>query len=133
MPNPPPTWVRALKPAEPQGTQLLTQERAQSNIDVDKLGELLHTKEALEKQDALLAVLKSEKIFDKSQNHTLGRTEKIQLALARGKRLQQLKKVHNWSDMDAHVAGELIAEPTPYGLHASMFLVWPLTPFGSRG
>jgi acyl-CoA oxidase len=123
MPNPPPAWVQALTPAEPQGTQLLAQERAQSNIDVNKLGELLHTKEALDKQNSILSVLKSEKVFDKSRNHTLGRTEKIQLALARGKRLQQLKKVHGWSDEDAYVANELLAEPTPYGLHASMFLV----------
>ncbi|KAL4775901.1 hypothetical protein BDW60DRAFT_177065 [Aspergillus nidulans var. acristatus] len=123
MPNPPPAWVQALKPASPQGTELLTQERAQSNIDVDTLGNLLHTKEALKKQDEILSVLKSEKVFDKSRNHVLGRTEKIQLALARGKRLQQLKKVHNWSDEDVHVANELVAEPTPYGLHASMFLV----------
>lgn len=123
MPNPPPAWVQALKPASPQGTELLTQERAQSNIDVDTLGDLLHTKEALKKQDEILSVLKSEKVFDKSRNHVLGRTEKIQLALARGKRLQQLKKVHNWSDEDVYVANDLVSEPTPYALHASMFLV----------
>ncbi|PTU17919.1 hypothetical protein P175DRAFT_0504658 [Aspergillus ochraceoroseus IBT 24754] len=123
MPNPPPAWVQALSPAEPQGTTLLEQERAKSKVNVDKLGELLHTKEALDQRDRILAVLMSEKVFDKSQNHTLGRTEKIQVALARGKRLQQLKKVHNWTDEDVYVADQLIGEPNPYGLHASMFLV----------
>lgn len=124
MPSPPPAWVQALKPTEPQGTQLLAQERAQSKVDVEKLGELLHTKKALQKQDEILSVLKSEEVFDKSQNHVLGRTERIQLALARGKRLQQLSKVHNWTETEYHVANDLVAEPTPYGLHASMFLVW---------
>ncbi|KAA8646874.1 fatty-acyl coenzyme A oxidase [Aspergillus tanneri] len=123
MPSPPPAWVQALKPADPQGSELLSQERAQSNVNVDKLAELLHTKEFLDRQDRLLALLQSEKIFDKSQNHTLGRTERIQLSLAKAKRLQQLAEKHNWSFDEYHLANDLLAEPTPYGLHASMFLV----------
>jgi acyl-CoA oxidase len=43
--------------------------------------------------------------------------------LAKGKRLQQLKEKYNWSIEDYHFASEMIGEPTPYGLHASMFLV----------
>ncbi|PYH96497.1 fatty-acyl coenzyme A oxidase [Aspergillus ellipticus CBS 707.79] len=123
MPSPPPAWVKALTPASPQGSQLLQQERAQSNVAVDKLGELLHTKEALERQQHLLSILQADKIFDKSQNHTLGRTERIQRSLAKGKRLQQLSVQHKWSQEEYHAANELVGEPTPYGLHASMFLV----------
>lgn len=123
MTNSIPPWVQSLKPASPQGTHLLTQERAQSSLDVDKLGDLLHTRAALDKQAEILSILQKEQVFDKSRNHVLGRTEKIQLALARGKRLQQLKRAHGWSDQEVHVANELVAEPNPYGLHASMFLV----------
>ncbi|OJJ78805.1 uncharacterized protein ASPGLDRAFT_53313 [Aspergillus glaucus CBS 516.65] len=47
----------------------------------------------------------------------------IQRSLAKGKRLQQLAEQHNWSQEDYHQANELIGEPTPYGLHATMFLV----------
>ncbi|PYI09777.1 acyl-CoA oxidase [Aspergillus sclerotiicarbonarius CBS 121057] len=123
MPSPPPDWVKALKPAEPHGSQLLQQERAQSNVAVDRLGELLHTKEALDRQQHILSILQAEEVFDKSQNHTLGRTERIQRSLAKGKRLQQLSVQHNWSQEEYHAANELLAEPTPYGLHATMFLV----------
>ncbi|KAL5363736.1 hypothetical protein BJX96DRAFT_156149 [Aspergillus floccosus] len=123
MPSPPPAWVQALKPAGPQGSELLEQERAQSNVNVDKLAELLHTKEVLETQDRMVQILSSEKVFDKSENHTSGRTERIQRALARGKRLQQLREQHHWTEKEYHMANDLIGEPTPYGLHASMFLV----------
>lgn len=118
-----PDWVKALKPAGQPGSELLAEERSQSNVDVDKLAELLHTRVALERQDRLLALMKNDKVFDKSQNHTLGRTERIQRALAKGKRLQQLSVQHNWNYDDFYAANELLGEPTPYGLHASMFLV----------
>ncbi|PIG87868.1 fatty-acyl coenzyme A oxidase (Pox1) [Aspergillus arachidicola] len=103
MPSPPPAWVQALKPAGPQGSELLAQERAQ--------------------QQQILSILESDKVFDKSENYTLGRTEKIQRALAKAKRLQQLAVQHKWSQDDYYMANELLSEPTPYGLHASMFLV----------
>lgn len=118
-----PDWVKALKPAGQPGSELLAQERSQSNVDVDKLAELLHTRQALERQDRLLAMMKNDPVFDKSQNHTLGRTERIQRALAKGKRLQQLSVQHNWNYDDFYAANDLLGEPTPYGLHASMFLV----------
>lgn len=123
MPSPPPDWVKALTPAGPQGSELLAQERAQSNINVDKLSELLHTKEFLQRQDQLVKLLQPEKVFDKSQNHSLGRVERLQRSLAKAKRLQQLAEKHQWSMEELHAANELIGEPTPYGLHASMFLV----------
>ncbi|GLB09472.1 fatty-acyl coenzyme A oxidase [Aspergillus tubingensis] len=123
MPSSPPDWVKALKPADPQGSQLLQHERDQSNVAVDKLAELLHTKEALVRQEHLLSILQAEEVFDKSQNHTQGRTERIQRSLAKAKRLQQLSVEHKWSQEELHAANELLGEPTPYGLHASMFLV----------
>jgi acyl-CoA oxidase len=43
--------------------------------------------------------------------------------LAKAKRLQQLSEQNKWSMEELHAANELIGEPTPYGLHASMFLV----------
>ena len=123
MPNPPPAWVQALKPAGPQGSELLTQERAQSNVAVERLAELLHTKETLERQHRLLGLLQPEKVFDKSQNHSLGRVDRIQRSLAKGKRLQQLAEQHKWTTEEVLTANELVGEPTPYGLHSTMFLV----------
>lgn len=123
MPSPPPAWVQALKPSGSQGSELLQQERAQSNLNIEKLSELLHTKEVLERQKNLLALLQPEKVFGKSQNHTLGRVERLQQSLAKAKRLQQLAEQHKWDMEELHAANDLVGEPTPYGLHASMFLV----------
>ncbi|KAH8701557.1 acyl-CoA dehydrogenase/oxidase [Talaromyces proteolyticus] len=123
MPSPPPAWVQALKPAGPHGSELLAKERAQSNVAVTELAELLHTKETLDRQKDLVAVLQSEKVFDKSQSQSLGRVERIQRALAKGKRLQQLSVERKWTLEEYHAAANLIGEPTPYALHASMFLV----------
>ncbi|BCR91142.1 fatty-acyl coenzyme A oxidase [Aspergillus chevalieri] len=123
MPNPPPAWVQALKPAGPQGAELLAHERAQSNVAVDRLAELLHTKAALERQQRILGLLQPEKVFDKSQNHSLGRVDRIQRSLAKGKRLQQLAEQYKWTTEEVLTANELVGEPTPYGLHSTMFLV----------
>lgn len=127
MPSPP-DWVKALKPAAPQGSELLRKERDQSNVEVDQLGELLHTREVLDLQKRMLSILQSENVFDKSQNHSLGRVDRIQRSLAKAKRLQQLAEQHKWSLEELHMANDLIGEPTPYGLHATMFLVCSLLP-----
>ena len=120
---PTPSWVKALKPSEPQGSDLLKQERDQSNLDVEKLSNFIFTKEVLDRQQRILKVLESERVFDKSQNYFAGRVDRFQTALARAKRLQQLTVKHKWSKDEFMTANELISEPGPYGLHVSMFLV----------
>ncbi|KAI7133534.1 hypothetical protein KC343_g902, partial [Hortaea werneckii] len=63
----PPSWVKALKPAGPQGSELIQQERNRSNLNVDQLSHFLFTRDALERKHRILAVLQQEKVFDKSQ------------------------------------------------------------------
>jgi acyl-CoA oxidase len=121
--SPTPDWVKQLKPSGAQGHELLAAERASSNIPVQKLEELLHTKDVIQRRDAILAILKAEKVFDKSQNYFMGRTDRFERALAREKRLRILKRQHNWNDEEFRAATELIGEPGPYGLHDSMFKV----------
>jgi len=123
MPPSNPEWVKALKPSGPQGSELLSQERAKSNLNVDQLAGFMFTKAILERNERILRILQAEPVFDKSQNYFSGRTERIEASLAKGKRLQQLQVEHKWSRDEFMAANELISEPTPYGLHASMFLV----------
>lgn len=118
-----PSWVKQLRPSSPQGSDLLQRERAQSNLPVEKLSDFLFTTEVLDRQDRILRILTSEKVFDKSQNYFDGRVDRFKTALARQKRLQQLSIRHDWSQDDYIMASELISEPGPYGLHVSMFLV----------
>lgn len=120
---PTPDWVKQLKPSGQQGHEVLAAERANSNIPVEKLQNLLLTKEVIERRKKILAVLKSEDVFDKSQNYFSGRMERFERALAREKKLQILKRKNNWTRDEFRTAAELIGEPGPYGLHESMFKV----------
>ncbi|KAI7259312.1 acyl-CoA oxidase [Hortaea werneckii] len=119
----PPSWVKALKPAGPQGSELIQQERNRSNLNVDQLSHFLFTRDALERKHRILAVLQQEKVFDKSQNYFAGRIDRFETALARAKKLRQLVTKHGWTQDDKMIANELISEPGPYGLHESMFLI----------
>lgn len=116
-----PDWVKQLKPSGVQGHELLAAERAGSNVPVQDLEVLLHTQEVIAMRHKILDILKSEKIFDKSQNYFMGRIDKFERALAREKRLRILKKQHNWNLEEFRMAMELVGEPGPYGLHDSMF------------
>jgi len=127
--SPTPQWVKDLKPSPPQGSDLLVAERQKSKVSVEKLSTFLFTKEVLERQDRILKILQAEKIFDKSQNYFDGRVDRFQTSLARAKRLRQLQVQHNWDREEYMCANELISEPTPYGLHASMYLVCMNEPF----
>ncbi|KAI5197545.1 acyl-CoA oxidase [Aureobasidium subglaciale] len=120
---PTPQWVKDLKPAGPQGTELLSQERAKSNVNVKALSTFLFTQEGLDQKHRILKILQQEKVFDKSQNYFAGRIDRFETALARAKKLRQLQVKHNWTDQDKSIANELISEPGPYGLHESMFLI----------
>jgi acyl-CoA oxidase len=106
-----PAWVQALKPSGPQGSELLEQERARSNLNID-----------LDRRDRILDILQKDDVFDKSQNYFKGRNTRIETSLARAKRLRQLAVQHKWTDVEKYTANELISEPTPYALHDGMFL-----------
>ncbi|CAL8581923.1 hypothetical protein XPA_007603 [Xanthoria parietina] len=118
-----PSWVNQLRPSDPQGSDLLQHERACSELPVEQLSNFLFTKEVLARQDRVLDILTSDKVFDKSQNYFDGRVDRFRTALARAKRLQQLSVKHQWSRDEFQTASDLISEPGPYGLHLSMFLV----------
>ncbi|CAK4009248.1 acyl- oxidase [Lecanosticta acicola] len=117
-----PQWVRNLKPSEPQGSDLLSQERQGSDVNVDQLSKFLFGKEGLERKREVLRVLQNEPVFEKSQDYFSGRVDKFERALARAKRLRQLTVENKWGFEESKVANDLISEPLPYGLHESMYL-----------
>lgn len=121
--TPNPDWVKRLTPAGSQGSEVLSQERAKSNINTEKLTEYMFGRELLDIKAKILTALQAEKVFDKSQNYFAGRVDRFEAALARAKRLRQLAVEHEWSLEDHNLAVDLISEPMPYGLHGTMFLV----------
>jgi acyl-CoA oxidase len=58
---PTPSWVKDLKPAGPQGTELLSQERAKSNVNVKALSTFLHTQEGIDRKRTILKILQQVK------------------------------------------------------------------------
>lgn len=117
-----PDWVKKLKPASPQGADLLAEERAKSNANVDQLAEFLFTNKTLQQRDNLTKILSSEQVFDKSQNYYQGREDRILTSLARGKRLQQLTEKHKWTTQEFEHAIQLMGEASPLSMHYKMFM-----------
>lgn len=124
-----PSWVKELAPSAPQGTDLLSEERAKSNFDIQKLSDALFTKEAIDRRDRILHVLQNDKAFDKSGNYYDGRVERYKTALARSKRLRNLTVKHGWTPEDYTTAQDLIGEPISYALHTSMYTVSQGVPY----
>lgn len=122
MPPPPPAWVQALKPSPPQGSELLAAERAGSDVQVGKLAELLHGRETLDTTARLNDIISKDPIFNKNELLSMGRVDRIQRSLARGKQLKRLASKHNWSAAEYKMATNLSGEPNVYGLHDSMFI-----------
>ncbi|KAK5442726.1 hypothetical protein LTS15_010933 [Exophiala xenobiotica] len=114
-------FTSRLKPAPPDGAATIKQERARSDLDADKLGQHLHGKTYLQRQQRILAIIVKDKLFDKSQQANLSRQDRYKLGLARGKRLRQLQDVHGWDDEDFLMAEYLVDDVQPYHLHISLF------------
>ncbi|ROW15264.1 hypothetical protein VPNG_03088 [Cytospora leucostoma] len=117
-----PDWVQQLKPTAPTGTDILGEERAKSNVNVEQLAEYLFDKKSLRQRDDILKILSSDKTFDKSEDYYRGREDRIFQALARGKRLEQLSHKYKWSQDELAQANTLLSEVTPLAMHYKMFM-----------
>lgn len=117
-----PDWVNQLKPAAPSGTDILTSERAKSNVNIDQLAEFLFTKNTIQQKEAILKVLQSDPVFDKSSNYFQGRHDRILRSLARGKQLEKLSQQHKWTQEQFEHAYQLISEASPLAMHYKMFM-----------
>jgi acyl-CoA oxidase len=111
-----------LKPANPQGPDILTAERAKSSIDVPQLAQHLFSRgDYLQRQSQILKVLQSRPIFSKKNQLNLSRPDRYHLGLARSKELRRLSLQHDWSLDDYKLAQGLVGEVAPYTLHTVMF------------
>ncbi|KIV96828.1 hypothetical protein PV10_00645 [Exophiala mesophila] len=111
-----------LRPADPQGPDILNQERANSNIDASQLARhLLHRNDFLERQRRVLSVIEHLPVFSKRNQLNIARPERYQLGLARSKELRRLTLKHGWDLEDFKMAEYLVGEVGPYALHTVMF------------
>lgn len=117
-----PEWVTTLASSYVDEDDLKL-ERSRSTIEPSGLTKFLLSAKVIERKRHILSILKADPVFDKSRNYYLGPVEKLEVANSRGRRLRQLSVEESWSGDDYQTAADLIGEPDPYGLHASLFLV----------
>ena len=112
-----------LRPADPQGPDILAGERGRSDIEVQQLAHHLLGRDGfLDRQAKTLKVLEQRPIFSKKNQLNLARQDRYHLALARSKELRRLSLQHNWSLDDYKMAQYLVGEVAPYTLHTVMFM-----------
>ena len=106
-------FVQKLEAAQPECSNTLASERAQSSIDVSNLALHIRGKAELERQERILNQLVQHKVFSKDRQANLSRPDRYRLGLARSKQLIRLQKEHNWSDDDFEMAMWLVGEMLP--------------------
>ncbi|KAL2368794.1 hypothetical protein BDBG_16110 [Blastomyces gilchristii SLH14081] len=99
----------ALNPAAPDGATILANERARSSIPVEKFSRYLLTSKYIEQQNRILKA-------------NLARPDLYKLALARAKRIRQLKDKVGWDDDEYQMAATLCDDVLPYYLHTAIFI-----------
>ena len=115
-------FSQELRPADPQGPDILRVERAGSDVNIDQLANhLLHRNNFLQRQQKILAVLEPRAYFCKKNQLNLARPDRYHLGLARAKELRRLALQHGWDDEDWKMADYLQDEMAPYALQATMF------------
>jgi acyl-CoA oxidase len=111
-----------LRPADPQGPDILAHERRGSNINVSQLAQHLFQRDQfLERQKKILKVIENRSYFSKKNQLNLARPDRYHLSLARSKELRRLALQYNWDAEDYRVASYLVGEVSPYALHTLMF------------
>lgn len=111
-----------LPPSEPQGCDLLAEERSKTTFSVHDLSNYIYGQEYLERQEKMLELIENEPAFDKSDRYFLGRTERFAGALRKDYALVKLAEEQKWTPEEFMQADILIDEPGPFGLHRGMFM-----------
>lgn len=112
-----------LRPAAPDGPEVLAGERAQSDLDVEQLSRhLLSRNGFLERQRRIVPILQSYPVFCKKNQLNLARPDRYHLGLARAKALRRVSVEHGWDTEDFKMAEYLVDEMSPFHLQHTMFV-----------
>ncbi|KIW33874.1 uncharacterized protein PV07_00689 [Cladophialophora immunda] len=116
-------FTASLRPAQPDGPTMLSQERMRSGINSEQLAQHLLAKNGfLERQKKILDILNKHSIFIKQNQLNLARPDRYYLALARAKQIRRLVAEHKWDRLDVDMAEYLVDEMSPFALNSTMFL-----------
>ncbi|RIA90727.1 acyl-CoA dehydrogenase/oxidase [Glomus cerebriforme] len=111
-----------LKPSDPQGPDLLTQERNLASFDVKELTLVLYGIKDLERYHTILKIIENDPVFDKSNIYFMGRNELFEHAIKKEKRLVQLIRENKWKVEELQFAEWFLDMPGPFGAHRGMFI-----------
>lgn len=104
-----------LQPLQPGGPEILRDERAASDINVDQLAQhLLHRNDFLNRQKKILPELEKHTVFSKKNQLNLARPDRYYLGLARAKTLRRLSVKYGWDLEDYRMGEYLVDEMSPY-------------------
>lgn len=118
-----PDFTDRLKPAAPDGTTVLAQERGQSDVPVEELAKhLLSNDDFLGRQERMLRIVEKDPLFNKTKQFNLSRPDRFKLGLARGKKLRRYSDQYGWDAKDHEMAVYLCDDVTPYMVHYAMFI-----------
>ncbi|KAK5110250.1 hypothetical protein LTR62_006103 [Meristemomyces frigidus] len=125
-----PDFTDTLQPsAIPTGPDILSKERANSNVPIDELAtHLLSRNDFLNRQERVLRILEKEPLFNKSKQLNLSRPDRYRLGLARAKKLRRLADEYGWDAEDMGMSQYLCDDVSPYSklislVHYAMFVV----------
>jgi acyl-CoA oxidase len=111
-----------LRPAAPDGPQVLAAERSRSDLNVERLAQhLLSRNDFLERQRRIVPILQSHAVFSKKNQLNLARPDRYHLGLARAKTLRRLSVKHRWDNEDFKMSEYLVDEMSPFHLQHTMF------------
>lgn len=111
-----------LRPAAPDGPEVLAGERSRSDLNVDQLAQhLLFRNGFLNRQKRIVPILQSYPVFSKKNQLNLARPDRYHLGLARAKALRRLSIRHGWDSEDFKMAEYLVDEMSPFHLQHTMF------------
>lgn len=82
----------ALRPADPQGSDLLAAERARASFSINDLGVYMYGEEWIDRLNRILEILENDPAMDKSKRYYSGRDERFQSALWSAKRMVELQR-----------------------------------------
>jgi len=118
-----PDFTDSLKPASPDGPDILSKERGQSDVPVEELAQhLLSRNDFLGRQERVLKVLEKDSLFNKIKQLNLSRPERYQLGLARAKKLRRYADQYHWDAEDINMSQYLCDDVSPYMVHYAMFV-----------
>lgn len=118
-----PDFTDNLKPASPDGPEILMKERSQSDVPVEELAQHLFSRnDFLGRQERVLKILEKDPLFNKTKQLNLSRPERYQLGLARAKKLRRYADEYRWDAEDISMSQYLCDDVSPYMVHYAMFV-----------